>query len=94
MKYKSTAIAGEPDFIASAKWEAVNTVFTEDKKAGEFVDYTDGAGKTYTGISAYDVTVADNPNGVVIYKALVETSKLPEKPTAGGTYFPGLVFKA
>lgn len=94
MEIKSTKIASEPDFLASAKWEAVNMVYTEDKKAGEFVDYTDGAGRTLTGIAAYDVTVAENPNGVVIYKGLIETSKLPTVPTSGGTYFPGLVFKA
>lgn len=90
MKLTQTTISGRPEFMASAKWEAIPFEFTADTKAGEEVRVTDGLGNVMYGLAAYDVEIDVNPNGAVIVSGIVSAGKLPKKP-ANAT-FPTLIF--
>lgn len=93
MKFTETAIAGNRiEFLASAKFEAINHTFDADTKSGALVEITDGLGNKHKGICLYDVTVNDNPNGAVVVAGIVNTKKLPTKPTASDAMFPTLIF--
>ena len=93
MKFTETAVAGNRiEFLASAKYFAVPHTFSTDTKSGALVEVTDGLGNKKKGICLYDVTVADNPNGSVLVFGLVQTDKLPAKPTSSDNMFGTLVF--
>ncbi|MCM1276053.1 MAG: hypothetical protein NC299_11940 [Lachnospiraceae bacterium] len=93
MKFTEKSVAGSRiEFLASAKWQGINHTFEADTKSGALVEVTDGLGNKYKGICAYDVTVADNPNGTVVVLGIVKTDKLPAKPTSSDTMFPTLIF--
>ena len=93
MKFTEATVAGNRiEFLASAKYFAVPHTFSTDTKSGALVEVTDGLGNKKKGICLYDVTVADNPNGSVVVFGLVQTDKLPAKPTSSDNMFGTLVF--
>lgn len=93
MKFTETNIVGSRiEFLASAKFKAINHTFTADTKSGELVEITDGNGDKHKGICLYDVKVDNNPNGAVVVEGIVKTDKLPAKPTASDTMYPTLIF--
>lgn len=93
MKFTETDISGNRiEFLASTKYLAITHTFEADTKSGALVEVTDGLGNTKKGICLYDVTVADNPNGSVVVFGLVQTDKLPAKPTSSDDMFGTLVF--
>ena len=93
MKFTETNIVGNRiEFLASAKFKAINHTFEADTKSGEFVEITDGAGTKHKGICLYDVSVDGNPNGAVVVEGIINTNKLPKKPTVSDTMYPTLIF--
>ena len=93
MKFTETEITGNRiEFLASAKYLAIQHTFETDTKSGALVEVTDGLGNTKKGICLYDVTVANNPNGAVVVFGLVQTNKLPVKPEPSDEMFGTLVF--
>lgn len=93
MKFTETSVAGNRiEFLASAKFKAINHTFDADTKSGALVEITDGTGAKHKGICLYDVAVGNNPNGAVVVEGIVKTDKLPVKPTAADSMFPTLVF--
>ena len=93
MKFTEKSVAGNRiEFLASAKFKAINHMFDADIKSGELVEITDGTGAKHKGICLYDVVIDDNPNGAVVVEGIVMTDKLPTKPTAADSMFPTLVF--
>ena len=93
MKFTETAVTGNRiEFLASAKYLAISHTFDTDTKSGALVEVTDGLGNKKKGICLYDVTVADNPNGSVVVFGLIQTDKLPTKPTSSDNMFGTLVF--
>lgn len=93
MKFTEKAVAGNRvEFLASAKFKAINHTFTADTKSGELVEITDGIGETHKGICLYDVVINENPNGAVVVEGIVKADKLPSKPTSGDNMYPTLIF--
>lgn len=93
MKFTETSVAGNRvEFLASAKHLDIPHTFTADTKSGALVEITDGLGNKRKGICLYDVVVADNPNGAVVVMGIIQTNKLPTKPTSSDTMYPTLIF--
>lgn len=94
MKYTEKAVAGNRiEFFLSADHKEFAHTFTADTKSGELVEITDGIGRTFKGICLYDVVVDENPNGAVTYFGLINTEKLPNKPSSSDNMFPTLIFR-
>lgn len=77
MRYERTQINGpRPEILANDDWFGMPHKFTADARGGDVVPGM--------GVCLYDVTVADNPNGTVVYRGCIDMRKLAEdqKPTA------------
>mgnify|MGYP007062227319 CR=1 FL=1 len=93
MKFTEKSIAGSRiEFLASSTFKAIAHTFTADTKSGALVEITDGVGNKLKGICLYDVNVDDNPNGSVVVSGVINTAKLPTKPTSSDTMYPTLIF--
>ena len=58
------------EILANDDYAGIPHKFSSDAHAGDIVE-----GK---GVCLYDVTVADNPNGTVVYRGVINFSKLKE----------------
>lgn len=97
MKYTLTDITVGSEIFYNDDWAAEPYKFSVDAKAGDIVDGH--------GVVVYDVTVANNPNGAVAYRGVVNFERITEdqQPTTtqvaafpmikwrkkDGTYFTG-----
>lgn len=70
MKFSASSAAGTVEILANDDYAGVPHKFSSNAAAGDIVD-----GK---GVCLYDVTVADNPNGTVIYRGVIDVSKIEE----------------
>lgn len=89
---EKSVLSNRVEFLASAKFEAINHTFSADAKSGALVEITDGIGNKHKGICLYDVIVDEDPNGAVVVAGIVNTSKLPSKPNSSDTMYPTLIF--
>ena len=93
MTFTETAVTGKRiEFLASVKYLAISHTFDTDTKSGALVEVTDGLGKTKKGICLHDVAVDSNPNGSVVVLGVVQTDKLPVKPSSSDEMFGTLIF--
>lgn len=97
MKFTDTSYTSCKTILANDDWAGVPHKFSADAKAGDIVDGV--------GVCLYDVTAANNPNGTVVYRGVIDVRKIEEsqKPTttqvsalplikwlnADGTFFSG-----
>lgn len=68
MLFKETSATSPVEIFANDDWAAVPHKFTADAKAGDIVEKK--------GVVVYDVTVAENPNGAVAYRGVIDVRKL------------------
>ena len=75
MRVKTSTAGLGIEILANDDYAAVPHKFTADAKAGDVVN-----GK---GVALYDVTVADNPNGSVVYRGVIDMRKIAsnQQPT-------------
>lgn len=75
MKYTVTKAGGRPEILANDDWAGVPHKFSANAKGGDIVEGQ--------GVALYDVDVESNPNGTVVYRGVIDYSKLEEsqKPT-------------
>ena len=75
MKFSKTDYGTTPEILANDDWAGMPHKFSADAKAGDIVEGI--------GVCLYDVTVADNPNGTVVYRGVIDMRKIQEsqKPT-------------
>lgn len=93
MKFTEKSIVGSRiEFLASSTFLAVSHTFDADTKSGALVEITDGTGEKLKGICLYDVVVDKDPNGSVVVSGVINTAKLPTKPTSSDTMYPTLIF--
>lgn len=91
MKLSNEKITGRIEFLGSRKFMAIPHTFEQDTASGKAVDFTDGLGRTVTGINLYDVKIDENPNGSIVVQGIILANKLPEKPSTANLA-QGLVF--
>lgn len=91
MVFTNEKVSGRVEFLGSRKFLAIPHTFTQNTVSGKAVEFTDGLGRTVTGINLYDVKVDENPNGAVVVQGIILANKLPEKPSTTNLA-EGLVF--